>query len=130
MTSAPNQSTLAFVCGPSVKPSGLDAPIDRKAYAERCRMRWEREYLQDALSGFRHFELCRPQLMQALVNEWPDFCGGLPSFLWELQNKLQPDQGRLDPLLDFCDGTQKVHLRRGLVFYCEALLNIIREAKS
>lgn len=123
-------ATLPLDLAPSVKPAGLDAPVDRKAYAARCRMRWEREYLQDALHSFNLFETWRPQLMQALVNTWPDFCGGLASFLWELQTQIQPYQGRLDPLLDFCDGTQKVHLRRGLVFYCEALLKIIQEAKA
>lgn len=114
---------------PTVKPAGLDAPVDRPAYVQRCRVRWERAYLQDAIRNFRHFEALRPQLMQVLVHDWPDFCGGLSAFLWELQTKLNADPGRLDPLLDFCDGTQKVHLRRGLVFYCESLLKIIQEAK-
>lgn len=110
---------------PSAKPASLDAPVDRKTYADRCRNRWEREYLQDALRNFRHFEELRPQLMQALVTDFHDFSGGLSEFLWSLQQRLNPDQARLDPLLDFCNGTQKVHLRRGLVLYCEALLDII-----
>lgn len=109
---------------PSTKPPGLDVPVDRQAYIQRCCMRWERKYLQDALRNFRHFEILRPQLMRALLTDFPDHCGGLASFLWTLQEKLQPDQSRLDPLLDFCNGTQKIHLRRGLVFYCEALLQI------
>jgi hypothetical protein len=115
---------------PSTKPPGLDVPVDRQAYVDRCRMRWERHYLQDALTNFRHFETLRPQLLQALLTDYPDHCGGLASFLWTLQKKLQTDPSRLDPLLDFCNGTQKVHLRRGLVFYCEALLRIAESARS
>jgi hypothetical protein len=122
--------SMTLLDAPSTSPPGLDVPVNRQAYVERCRMRWERPYLQDAFTNFRHFEKIRPQLMQALLAAYPDHCGGLASFLWTLQEKIQPDNSRLDPLLDFCNGTQKVHLRRGLVFYCEDLLKIAENARA
>ena len=48
--------------------------------------------------------------------------GTLTDYLWKLQSAMQPDQRRIDPLLDFCEHYQKVHLRRGLLIYCAILL--------
>lgn len=81
---------------------------DRQAYAERCRQRW---------SG--------PAMHDALVRYESDG-GSLGEFLWKLQEQWQPDKSRLDPLLDFCDHYQKVFLRRGLVFYCEMILEAVK----
>ncbi|MEZ5386460.1 MAG: hypothetical protein R3F13_13190 [Prosthecobacter sp.] len=123
------------------KPPGLDAPVDRQDYAEKCSQRWHGEPLRDAMRNFRHFEEWRPKLMDALRSfranpfqkQPDDTCrnsyGSLTGFLWCLQEDIQPDRSRLDPLLDFCDHHQKVHLRRGLVIYCTALLRIIEAAE-
>jgi hypothetical protein len=43
-----------------------------------------------------------------------------------VQAAWQPDRSRLDPLLDFEEHYQKVFLRRGLVIYCELLLDELK----
>ena len=103
-------------------------------YDQRCRDRWGGLALRDALSNWVDFETLKADLARALStwrrNPWQeDFAGkchnptgALSSFLWNLQLAWQPDRSRLDPLLDFEDHFQKVFLRRGLVIYCQLLL--------
>lgn len=121
----------------SLRPAGLDMPVDHDAYREECRARWEGPALSDALCRWRQWQELRPVLLQAMLRFKANPCGEQPdgsftngdgtltSFLWSLQKDLQASPAHLNPLLDFCNHYQKVHLARGLVIYCKALLRII-----
>lgn len=111
---------------------------DRVEYRNRCVRRWDGPALTDSLRNWRHFKQHHAGLTEALrrFNHDPfqrdsaDKChnpeGTLAGFLWQLQAAWQPDRSQFDPLLDFCDHHQSVHLRRGLLFYCGLVLDQIR----
>jgi hypothetical protein len=122
----------------TTKPSGSDAPAcstltDRETYRQECRKRWDGEALRDAVQNWRHWKSINQELREAMrqfrrnptmtdLNGTDHANGTLTDYLWKLQTAMQPDRGRLDPLIDFCEHYQKCHLRRGLIIYCTMLL--------
>ena len=107
--------------------------IDPLYYCDECRKRWHGPALRDAFSNWSHWQSIRSDLLEAMRQFRRNPCmtdlngkdhadGTLTDYLWTLQSAMQPDQRRIDPLLDFCEHYQKVHLRRGLLIYCTMLL--------
>lgn len=115
--------------------------IDKLVYTKRCRFRWSGEYLHDAISNWDHFETLKDDLVAALRkwkhNPFMQDAGGkchnphgtITSMLWILQDAWQPNKSCLNPLLDFCEGTQRIHLRRGLIYYCNLILEEMDKPK-
>ena len=114
----------------------------RTRYIQQCRARWGGWALSDALSNWHGFEEIRETLIEAMriyhlnpfLEDLAGNChnsdGRLTSFLWQLQEGIQPDKRRLDPLLDFEEHFQKVFLRRGLVIYCTILSEELEEGPA
>lgn len=103
--------------------------LDRKQYIDKCKERWHGVHLADAAQNWFGFEKIKTDLTEAmkeykrnpgqkdLTGKYhnPDYT--LTNFLWKLQSTLQPDKGRLDPLIDFEEHFQKCFLRRGLIIF-------------
>lgn len=116
--------------------------VDRMEYRRRCERRWSGVCFRDAAGNWPDFESMREDLTAALrqfrgnplLKDVAGRChnesGSLKDFLWRLQSAWQPDPVRLDPLLDFCEDTQSVHLRRGLLFYCELILEALERVPA
>lgn len=94
----------------------------RDEYIAACRQRWMGEQLDNAFRNFWAYQRMHRKL-RAAMPEFRRCHRSLHSFLWDLQERWNPDRSRLDPLLDFCDHYQRVFLRRGLIIYCQMLLN-------
>lgn len=115
---------------------------DRAVYVERCGFRWGGDAFADAKANWKKWREIHGDLEPALrafarnpgmedasgKAHNPD--GTLKGFLWKLQEAWQPNRGTLDPLLDFCEHYQTVHLGRGLVIYCGMVLDWIRRAEK
>jgi hypothetical protein len=110
--------------------------IHRREYQAECQKRWHGDPLLDASGNWRLWQELHSDLRSAMLQFkrnpcMVDLCGEthadgtLTDFLWKLQDAWQPDPGRLDPLLDFCEHYQRVFLRRGLLIYCTMLLRAI-----
>ena len=122
-----------------MKPAKQQAPLTaRQIYRAECRKRWDGPALMDAVGNWTHWESIRQELCEAMrqfrknphmtdLNGKMHADGTLTDYLWKLQSAMQPDKGRLDPLLDFCSHYQKCHLRRGLLVYCSILLKTFEE---
>lgn len=116
--------------------------MNREAYKERCRVRWSREAYRDAMHNWCDFQELHATLEKHLrefvenpmlkygEDKFYNPDGTLSSFLYHLQTVIQPDRSYLSPLLDFEEHYQTVFLRRGLVFYCEQILDDIRIGKT
>ena len=110
------------------------AKFDRAAYLTECEKRWYGPALRDARANWSDFQELKPTLTEALRKYRHDPCledlsgklhnpdGTLGSFLWRLQESLEPNRSCLLPLLDFEEHYQRVFLRRGLIIYCTMLL--------
>lgn len=111
-------------------------PVTKEDYRELCLRRWHGQYLRDALRNFSDFQ-CQHDLIPALISFKnnpsqqhldgtylnPD--GTLTSFLWKLQDAVQLDKSCLQPFLDFNEDSQTIFIRRGLIYYCQLVLNQI-----
>lgn len=107
--------------------------VDRKEYVNRCRQRWHGFALRDALSNYATYKKHHDYLIEAMreylknpgqhdgAEKWYNPSGNLTSFLWNCQKAINPSG--LYPFLDFEEHFQKVFLRRGLLIYCELILN-------
>lgn len=112
-------------------------PLDKDTYAQKCRERWDSDPLRNAIANWERWQSLRGNLIEAMQvylhnPHMIDLAGKehangtLTDFLWKTQTAWQPDRSRLDPLLDFCNHYQKVFLRRGLLIYCELLLQSLQ----
>jgi hypothetical protein len=111
-------------------------------YKNKCRERWHGVALNDAISNWSLWKEWREYLVEAmnrfLHNPYQKDLGGkchnpegsLYQFLWNCQAAIQPDNRRLDPFLDFEEHYQKIFLRRGLLIYCEDLIDEIKYRPS
>jgi len=102
--------------------AGLKVPTHDE-YKVRCRQRWRGPALRDALNNWIDWSDLNTDLTKAMAFWKAHGTTSLSEYLWELQRAWQPEPSRLDPLLDFEEHFQKVFLRRGLVIYCELILN-------
>ena len=110
--------------------------MELKNYKEKCRQRWYGAALFDSIENWKRWEENKEYLIEAMRhfvhnpfqsdgNKCYNSDGSLYSFLWNCQAAIQPDKRRLDPFLDFEEYYQKVFLRRGLIIYCEGLIEEI-----
>lgn len=122
---------------PEEKPCSA-SDMDRTAYFAECVNQWDGDQLQDALGNWETWQELHDDLLGAmrkfrsnpsmrdLSGKYHNPKGTLAALLWSMQEAWQPDNRRLDPLLDFCEHYQRVFLRRGLVIYCTMLLRMMR----
>ena len=115
--------------------------MTREAYVAECEQRWHGPALRDARSNWQDFEELRDTLLEAmreykrnpgqkdLSGKYHNPDTTLTSFLWKLQETLQPDKSCLYPLIDFEENYQRCFLRRGLIIYCSGLLREIETPK-
>ena len=107
--------------------------MDFHAYKDKCAFRWEGHCLQDARSNWALFakhhadlvEILRPYLADCYC---PDLTGAsqnpegtLSAWLWKCSDDMAKSW-----IWDFCAHYQKCHLRRGLLIYCEQLINELK----
>jgi len=112
--------------------------MEYKEYKTKCEQRWygialhdalhnwkewqeHKDYLTDAMKQYIHNPFQKDSLGEKYYN--PE--GTLTKFLWNCQEAIQPSKQRLDPFLDFEEHYQKIFLKRGLIIYCEALIDEI-----
>ncbi len=112
--------------------------MNQKEYNLKCAERWGGFALRDAKNNWSDFEEIKPVLTEAMESfrsnpmqrgvdgKYGNPDGTLTKFLWSLQSTLEPDRGCLKPLLDFEEKFQTCFLRRGLLIYCQMLLNDMR----
>lgn len=108
--------------------------VNRAEYRQLCEKRWFGEPRQDALRNWVAFQAIRDRLivalwafhrdryMEDLGGQFRNPDGTLTKMLWTLQTAIEPDQSRLHPLLDFEETFQTIFLRRGLLIYCQLIL--------
>ena len=116
--------------------------MTRDEYNKRCAQRWYGFALREALSDWNTWremhEYLEEAMRQFLRNsgqvdqngKYHNPSHSLRGFLWNCQAALQPSRSRLDPFLDFEEHYQKIFLRRGLIIYCEGILNELEEASK
>lgn len=107
----------------------------KTAYIEKCKRRWYGVALKDAFHNWKTWkemdEYLRDAMQQYIRNtgqvdargEYHNPDHSLSGFLWNCQEALQKRKSNLYPFIDFEEHYQRFFLRRGLLIYCELILN-------